>query len=86
MMYCLHMGHSASCLPHFVHVTMWPHSRSTQSMGESIQILQVLSSALSAEDSVHVKKWILTILGSLQRFLRRIKGLGGGVKGTGHLW
>lgn len=42
--YCRQMGHSLMRLPHFVHVTMCPHSNRTQSMGESIQILHRLSS------------------------------------------
>lgn len=46
--YCLQMGHSLISLPHFVHVTMCPHSRSTQSIGESIQILQRFSSMVAA--------------------------------------
>lgn len=42
--YCRQMGHSLMRLPHLVHVTMCPHSKRTQSMGESIQILQRFSS------------------------------------------
>lgn len=38
------MGHSFIRFPHFVQVTMWPHSNRTQSMTESIQILQRFSS------------------------------------------
>lgn len=37
--FCRHMGHSASCLPHLIHDTMWPQSRRTQSMIDSMQIL-----------------------------------------------
>ena len=39
--YCLHMGHSAIRLPHWVQVTMWPHSNKTQSMMASIHILHI---------------------------------------------
>lgn len=47
------MGHSLMRLPHFVHVTMCPHSRSTQSIGESMQILHMFSSIVAAaEESV----------------------------------
>ena len=42
--YWRQMGHSFICLPHITHVTMWPHSRKTQSTGESMHILQRISS------------------------------------------
>lgn len=42
--YCLQIGHSFILLPHLVQVTMWPHSRRTQSIVASMQILQRLSS------------------------------------------
>lgn len=42
--YWRQIGHSLMRLPHFVHVTMCPQSKRTQSMGESIQILHRFSS------------------------------------------
>ena len=42
--YCLQMGHSFILLPQREQVTMWPHSSSTQSIGESMQIRHRLSS------------------------------------------
>lgn len=44
--YCRQMGHSLMRFPHLVHVTMCPHSSSTQSMAASMQILHRLSSVL----------------------------------------
>ena len=46
MTYCLHIGHSFICFPHLVQVTMWPHSSSTQSIGESMHILHTSGSSI----------------------------------------
>lgn len=62
--YCLQIGHSFILLPHFVQVTMWPHSRRTQSIIASMQILHRFSSwiisgpfSLSARQKTHRGEW-----------------------------
>lgn len=60
MTYCRQMGHSLILLPHLVQVIMWPHSSRTQSMGESIQILQRFSSGRpTPPDSTGRQRWYL---------------------------
>ena len=49
------MGHSAICLPQFVHVIMWPHSRSMQSMTASMQILHRSLLATCSMSSAEIK-------------------------------
>lgn len=44
-MYCRQMGHSLSTLPQLIHVAIWPHSRITQLIGASMQILHRSSAA-----------------------------------------
>lgn len=55
--YWRQMGHSFIRFPHLVQVTMWPHSSRTQSIGESMQILHIFSSALDGAGSpTHIRK------------------------------